>query len=114
MNPPHGRPDALELIEAVKHFLDQEVIDALQGQLAFHVRVASNMLAISLRELKSASDHEHAHRVRLARFGCADDAQLVEAIRGGELDDRYTELSAAIRAMVEDKIGVVNPRYPGE
>ena len=114
MNPPHNRPNALELIEAVKDFLDDEVLGAVQGQLGFHVRVASNVLAISLRELKRTPDHKRAHTARLAQFECADDAELVNAIRRGDLDDRYEELSAAIRAMVEDKIAVVNPRYPGK
>ena len=33
MSTPNGRPDALELIEAVREFLDDEVKDAVHGQL---------------------------------------------------------------------------------
>ena len=111
MSSPHSRPDAFELIEAVKNFLDDEVRGAVEGQLAFHVRVAANVLAISLRELKATPDHADAHAGRLAQFDCTEDAALVSAIRSGGLDDRYEELSEAIRSMVWDKINVVNPRY---
>lgn len=111
MTSPHGRPDALELIEAVKRFLDDEVRDALDGRLAFHVRVAANALAISFRELEAASNHANSHAARLAQFDCPDDAALVRAIRSGELDDRCEELSEVMRAIAWDKINVVNPRY---
>lgn len=107
----HGRPDALDLIEAVKNFLDNEVRGAVDGQLAFHVRVAANALAISLRELETADEHADTHATHLARFGCATDAALVSAIRRGELDSRYEEVREAVRAMAWDKINVVNPCY---
>ena len=111
MSSPHDRPDALELIDAVGDFLDDDVRGAVDGQLAFHVRVAVNALRIAARELRSAPRNSADHEARLARLGCANDQQLVTAIRGGELDDRYTELSSEIRQMVWDKIQVMNPRY---
>jgi hypothetical protein len=108
---PHDRPDALELIGAVSDFLADEVMGAVDGQLAFHVRVAANALRIALRELRTAPDSAADHAARLARFACADDRELVAAIRSGQLDDRYAELSSEIRQMVWDKIHVTNPRY---
>jgi len=42
MSAPYDRPDALELLDAVSDFLKQEVMEAVEGQLAFHVRVAAN------------------------------------------------------------------------
>jgi len=107
----YDRPDALELIDAVRDFLAEEVVGAVEGQLAFHVRVAANALGIAARELRAAPVSTAAHANRLARFGCADDHELVAAIRSGELDDRHAELGAELRRMVWDKIQVANPRY---
>jgi Arc/MetJ family transcription regulator len=41
----------------------------------------------------------------------ADDAELAAAIRRGDLDDRYAEVAAAVRATVRDKLLVANPKY---
>jgi aminoglycoside phosphotransferase (APT) family kinase protein len=49
---PHGRPAASELLAAVREFLTDQVRPATSGQLAFHARVAANVLAIVMRELE--------------------------------------------------------------
>jgi aminoglycoside phosphotransferase (APT) family kinase protein len=51
----HGRPTARELLEAVRGFLTEDVSPGTTGQLSFHARVASNMLAIVERELALVS-----------------------------------------------------------
>jgi aminoglycoside phosphotransferase (APT) family kinase protein len=49
---PHGRPTASELLDAVREFLTDQVMPATTGQLAFHARVAANVLGIVARELE--------------------------------------------------------------
>ncbi len=49
---PHGRPTASELLEAVREFLTGQVMPTSTGQLAFHARVAANILGIVARELE--------------------------------------------------------------
>ena len=49
---PHGRPTSSELLEAVREFLTGQVMPACTGQLAFHARVAANVLGIVARELE--------------------------------------------------------------
>ena len=49
---PHGRPTASELLEAVREFLTGQVMPATSGQVAFHARVAANVLGIVARELE--------------------------------------------------------------
>jgi aminoglycoside phosphotransferase (APT) family kinase protein len=49
---PHGRPTASELLEAVREFLTGQVMPGTGGQLAFHARVAANVLGIVARELE--------------------------------------------------------------
>ena len=47
---PYGRPTASELLDAVREFLTDQVMPATTGQLAFHARVAANVLGIVARE----------------------------------------------------------------
>lgn len=108
---PHDRPDAIELVDIVAEFLRDEVRHAVDGQLAFHVRVAVNALGIVDRELRLGPNHADAHASRLAELGCVDDAELAERIRDGHFDDRYGEVAGALRALAWDKIAVMNPKY---
>lgn len=48
---PHGRPTASELLDAVRGYLTDQVMPGTSGQLAFHARVAANVLTIVAREL---------------------------------------------------------------
>jgi aminoglycoside phosphotransferase (APT) family kinase protein len=47
-----GRPTASELLEAVREFLTGQIMPASTGQLAFHARVAANILGIVAREIE--------------------------------------------------------------
>jgi len=105
---PHDMPSALQLLDAVREFLETEVIAASEGRVRFHVRVAANVVA---RELALGPAQAVAHAARLARLGVADEAELAAAIRSGALDDRLDEVRAAVRATVADKLAVANPRY---
>jgi aminoglycoside phosphotransferase (APT) family kinase protein len=63
---PYGRPTASELLDAVREFLTGRVMPATTGQLAFHARVAANVLAIVARELElgpEPADGDLADRV---------------------------------------------------
>lgn len=106
MSEPHDRPTPSELIDAVREFLQTEAMPVLDGRLAFLARVAANALGIASRELALGPAHAEAHRARLAALGFANDAELARAIRNGDLDDRYEEVAAAVRAAVRDKTSV--------
>jgi hypothetical protein len=108
---PHDAPTAGELLEAVREWLDRDVIPATEGRLRFHARVASNVLGIVERELQLGPEQEVRHRARLARLGVSDDAELADAIRRREFDDRAEELRALLTESVLDKLAVANPRY---
>jgi hypothetical protein len=113
----HDRPTAAELVAAVREFLERDVAPALAddaGAVAFHLKVASRVLAMVEREVELGPAQEAAHRNRLATLGFAGDADLAAAIRAGELDDRYDEVKAAVWAAVRDKLAVANPRYSDE
>src|SRR5262245_14783864 len=59
------RPNAAELLEAVRGFLEKDVLPALEGTAKFHARVAANVLAIVGRELALEPGHLAAEWERL-------------------------------------------------
>jgi hypothetical protein len=111
MTAPHDRPTAAELVEAVREFLERDVMEATTGRVRFHTRVAVNVLNMVQRELENGQEQAAAHEERLRRLGFEDDTQLSAAIRRGDLDSRYDEVKAAINASVDDKLAVANPKY---
>ena len=108
---PHDVPSTGELVEAVREWLQRDVLAATDGRLQYHTRVAINVLSIVERELALGAEHEAAHLDRLRLLGFADDAALSAAIRAGELDDRLAEVRALVWESVRDKLAVANPKY---
>ena len=107
----HDAPTAAQLVEAVREFLERDVLPATEGRVRFHARVAANVLAIVQRELALGPEQARRHAADLAALGFGDDAALAAAIRAGSLDDRYDEVAAVVRRSVADKLAVANPRY---
>ena len=107
---PHDRPYGPELLRAVRGFLAAGV-EAADARMRFLTRVADNALRIAGREALLAAGHEQRHQARLAALGCHDDAGLCAAIRDGSLDDRFGDVTAAVRDMTADKLTVANPRH---
>lgn len=111
MSAPHDAPSAAQLVEAVREWLERDVMTATEGRLRFHARVAANVLAIVEREMELGGEQADTHRARLVRLGVADDAELAARIRAGDLDDRLDEVRALVRDSVIDKLTVANPSY---
>lgn len=111
---PHDTPTAAQLLEAVREFLERDVLAATDGRVRFHARVAAGVLRVVERELAQGDRQAGDHAARLAALRVADDAELATWIREGRLDDRYDEVKAAVAATVRDKLAVANPRYLDE
>jgi hypothetical protein len=124
------RPSVSELLDAVRAFLEEDVVPALEGPRQFHARVAANVLAIIGRELAGEEASLLAEWERLARLtGGASEppprlealraavregtAALAERIRRGDADAEpfRAAVRAHVRATVEDKLRVANPRF---
>ena len=124
------RPTAQELLEAVRRFLEDDVVAALDGPARFHARVAANVLAIVGRELADEESLLVAEWTRLAallgrpsvtppeRLGALRTAvaemtdALCARIRRGDADaSPFREaVRAAVAASVAEKLAVANPR----
>lgn len=126
------RPTALELLAAVRAFLEAEVVPALAGQRRFHARVAANVLGIVARELEgeeeSLAEEWQRLAVLLGERGPAPagtaalraavralTTALVERIRAGEADaGPFAEaVRAHVRWSVVEKLEVASPRRQG-
>jgi uncharacterized protein DUF6285 len=102
------RPTAAELVQAVREFLERDVMTATEGRVQFHTRVAINALGMVERELQQGPVVEAFARERAA------EQELAARIRDGSFDDRLDEIRAEIRASVREKLLVANPGYFGE
>jgi hypothetical protein len=109
----HDMPDAAALVEAVREFLERDVMAATEGRVQFHTRVAINVLGMVEREIKLGPEQETAHSEGLAGFGVSTEAELAQAIRSGELDPRLDEVREFVTESVRQKLLVANPKYLG-
>jgi len=111
--PPFGRPTAAELVEAVREYVEQAVMERSDGGARFDARVARNALAIVERELRIGPELAAAHARRLRSLGFDDDASLAAAVRAGALDDdgAWQPVAAALAASARDQLLVANPGH---
>lgn len=99
----NDRPSAVELLRAVRDFLQNEVVPKLEGRERFHTRVAANVVAIVAREIETEEEHLLAEwrrlgellgdaaspprsRAELREGVLARNRSLVERIRAGAAD----------------------------
>ncbi len=114
---PTDRPTAAELLAAVRQHLIENLAPTLRGQPAFHLRVATNALAIVERTMAEGGAMDEAELTRLqALLGGEGDLigfnrKLAAQIAAGELDDRREALLAHLRQTASDKLRLANPRY---
>jgi hypothetical protein len=114
---PIDRPTVAELVAAVRNHLTDNVAPLLEGQPAFHLRVATNALAIVERTLAEGGEMDSAELARLQTL-VGDDGDLVELnerlaarIRDGDLADDKDAVLDHLRRTVLDKVRLANPRY---
>lgn len=108
---PHDVPSAAELVEAVREFLEKDVMNATEGRVNFHARVAVNVLNMVQRELEQGDEQAATHAERLTTLGVASEQELSAAITSGQLDERLPDVVAVVKATVRDKLSVANPKY---
>lgn len=111
MAEPHDAPSMRQLVQAVREFLETDVLPAVDGRVRFHSRVAINVLGMVERELELGHEQARAHLARLVRLGYGDDEALAAAIRAGGFDDHYELLKASLLEAVRAKLQVANPGY---
>jgi hypothetical protein len=113
------QPSAAEIVTAVREFIDRHAIPQLSGRTAFHARVASNALAIVLRELElgpAAAARETASLTRLlGQSGTLEELnrELCKRIRSGQIDPLDPALQAHLITTTLSKVEIDQPNYSG-
>lgn len=111
------RPTAVELLDAVRSFLEDDVMAAVEGRVQFHARVAVNVLSTVIRELERGEGAEAAEREGLVALLGHDGPlpELVEdlagAIRDGRIDIGDPALLTHLRATADADVAIANPRH---
>ncbi|HEX5939079.1 MAG TPA: DUF6285 domain-containing protein [Dehalococcoidia bacterium] len=122
------KPTALELLEAIEKFLDEQVVPATQGTVKFLTRVSVNSLRIVQRELRM--EEEALNRewnglngllgtesppqmlTPLREAVSARNQQLAQRIQQGDADegDWADAVFDHVRLAVRDKAAIADPR----
>ncbi len=123
---PQDRASAEELLGGVEKFLRNDVLPQLSGASIYKCRVAANMLSIVQRELAQGGDADKAELAGLQTLLGRDSSEaevplalddlnkeLCAKIRSGELDGQRAALMAHLRATLQDKLAIANPKYAG-
>ena len=124
----NDRPTAIELLEAVRHFLETDVVPALDGPKKFHARVAANVMGILSREWLLEEEQLDAEwnsltallGVAVERPAKREDRRLAlrdlneklcDRIRNGEADGGAwrDEVRKHLRLVVRQKLQVSSP-----
>ena len=117
----HDQPSVLELVSAVKSFIDETPGPQLTGHAAFHARVASNALATVLRDLEQRPDAEAQERQGLIDLlGASEDQttadlnrSLSERIQAGSITIDTPGLLDHLKRTVMAQVEIDQPRYSG-
>jgi len=109
--------ECVELLEAVRHFLRQEVLPELDGFRAYNTRVAANALGIVAREMQLGAglaemDTQIAAMLDLDTQAGAITQQIALGLRDRTLavDD---ELLTYLRQRTLLALAIDNPKYSG-
>lgn len=113
------QPSALELVTAVREFIEKHAMPELQGRTAFHARVAANALGIVARELEQgpkANTEEQARlKALLGQDGSLDslNRELCRRIRTNGIAVADPALASHLVQTTLAKVAVDQPSYSG-
>jgi hypothetical protein len=120
---PPSRPTAAELVDAVREFLERDVLPGLAAESRFQCRVAINVLATVRRELELRPLFQSRERDRLAALLGETDAllsldalnrRLVQRIREGAGDVDSAALGDHLRRTIREALEINNPKWLDE
>jgi hypothetical protein len=113
------QPSILELITAVRDFIEQRAMPELKGHTAFHARVAANALSIVKRELETGGPSAIAERERLMALLNQDGSlmelnrELCRRLREGAINLDSPGLAEHLALTTRDKVSIDQPNYSG-
>jgi hypothetical protein len=113
------QPSILELVEAVRAFIEQRAMPELKGHTAFHARVSANALGIVARQLAqgeaAAASEKQGLIALLGHDGSLEELnrELCKKIRDGAIGLDTPGYADHLIATTKDKVRIDQPGYSG-
>jgi aminoglycoside phosphotransferase (APT) family kinase protein len=104
-------PSPSQLIEAVREYLEGDVMAATEGRVQFHARVAARVLRMVERELTNGPWFQEQAESDWNNLGMGDAVSLSRAIRSGEAEPRIDAVRRVVWRDVMRKLAIANPDY---
>ena len=108
------KPDSIELLDAVNHFLNEKIKDEVPPHLAFKLRIVENVLNIVSREIllgEQLSNEVIQDLRELIETDAANIKDLALLIKEEKLDLQNEDLKNLLVKLSKNKITIDNPKY---
>ena len=108
------KPNSVDLLEAVNHFLDTKIKSEVPAHLAFKIRIVENVLNIVKREIEQGDELSKEIMVQLQNL-IEQDSPTIDAlallIKDEKIDLEDQGLKDLLVTLSKNKIAVDNPNY---
>ena len=108
------KPNSVDLLEAVIHFLDTKIKSEVPAHLAFKLRIVENVLNIVIREIEKGEElsDEVMNQLRnLIESDTPSIKTLAFLIKDKKIDLNDQDLKDLLVTLSKNKIAVDNPNY---
>ncbi len=108
------KPNSVDLLEAVSHFLDTKIKPEVPAHLAFKLRIVENVLNIVIREIEKGEElsDEVMNQLRnLIESDTPSIKTLAFLIKDKKIDLNDQDLKDLLVTLSKNKIAVDNPNY---
>ena len=109
MAAPHDVPTAAQLVEAVREWIERDLMASDRRRTKFHARVAANALAMVEREFELGDAQAAAHAPASNSWACPTTPSWPRRSATRRLDDRPTRCVRCCSNRSIDKLAVANP-----
>ena len=108
------KPNSVDLLEAVSHFLDTKIKTEVPAHLAFKLRIVENVLNIVKREIEKWEELSYEVMIQLLNLIESDTPSietLAFLIKDKKIDLNDQDLKDLLVTLSKNKIAVDNPNY---
>ena len=108
------KPNSVDLLEAISHFLNTKIKSEVPAHLAFKLRIVENVLNIVIREIEKGDELSN-EVINLLQSLIESDTQSIETlasmIKDEKIDLEDQDLKDLLVTLSKNKIAVDNPNY---
>ena len=108
------KPNSVDLLEAISHFLNTKIKSEVPAHLAFKIRIIENVLNIVIREIEKGDKLSNEVMTQLQSL-IETDEPTIEAlalmIKDEKIDLNDQDLKKLLVTLSKNKIAVDNPNY---